>query len=85
MMQETIECKCKQIDKSIVEEVSKYLDRDKAKEMLMESALNDKEESFEDSMRYGEAALYLQSIGELEKVQQEIHNSKKWKVAKEVR
>ena len=71
-----------EIDKQIFEEVSKYLTRDKAKELLMEEMKLSREGvdySDEDAMRFGDAVIYLDGIGEREKVREEIYNSEWYK------
>ena len=71
-----------EIDKKIFEDVSKYLDREKAKKLLMESTehtINGTDYPDEVAMKYGEAAIYLKGIGELEKVREEIYNSEWYK------
>lgn len=66
------------LDKEIFERVSKYLDREKARKICEESVkrgleLNDSDESF--CKEHGEAIIFLEGIGELEKVYEEIHSS----------
>ena len=66
------------LDKEIFEKASKYLDREKAKKICEESTrrgleLSDNDESF--CKKHGEAIIFLEGIGELEKVQEEIYSS----------
>ena len=67
-----------ELEERIFEKASKYLDREKAKGLLeneMKLSLDNVEYSDEDAMRFGEAVIYLDGLGELEKVREEIHNS----------
>lgn len=67
-----------ELEERIFEKASKYLDREKAKGLLeneMKLSLDNVEYSDEDAMRFGEAVIYLDGLGELEKVREEIRNS----------
>lgn len=69
----------KNLDKKIFEEASKYLDRNKAKEICKEAIKRDLEGNNEldvpFAMKHGEAIIYLDGIDELDKVRQEIYES----------
>ena len=68
-----------ELDKKIFEEASKYLDRNKAKEICKEAIKRDLEGNNEldipFAMKHGEAIIYLDGINELDKVRQEIYES----------
>lgn len=72
-----------ELDKKIFEEASKYLDRNKAKEICEEAIKRDLEGNDEldtlFAMKHGEAVIYLEGINELDKVRQEIYESSWYK------
>ena len=70
------------IEKQIFEEVSQYLTREKAKELLRESiehVINGTDYPDDVAAKYGYAAIYLDGLGELEKVREEIYSSEWYK------
>lgn len=67
-----------EFEKKIFEDISKYLDREKAKKLLEEEtrlSLDGVDYSDEEAARFGEAVIYLDGIGERDKVREEIFNS----------
>ena len=72
-----------ELDRKIFEEASKYLDRNKAKEICKEAIKRDLEGNNEldtpFAMKHGEAVIYLEGIEELDKVRQEIYESSWYK------
>lgn len=67
------------LDKKIFDRVSKYLNRDKAKE-IYEEAIRRNLEGYKEldipfATKHGEAVIYLDGINELENVRQEIYES----------
>lgn len=68
-----------ELNKKIFEEVSKYLNREKAekicKEAIKRNLENNKSLDIPFAMKHGEAIVYLEGIGELNNVRQEIYES----------
>ena len=67
------------LDKEIFENASKHLNREEAKsicEISIKQDLDGIKVSEDFCKKHGEALIYLEGIGELEKVQEEIFSSK---------